>query len=236
MVGAVNVTDHFSDWLSHKWKGNLLSFHVFLFVLLRSGDGSFLAVSSTDGYCSFLSFSPGELGTPLKEPPTLEMFVPNSGVDKKGKKSSIGKTSSPGSQPTSATPAPTTQANLNKDTPSVTTTEEKKNTPNLKSKPQPRRITLNTLEGWGKTSSPKNTATSSPQTSVSGNTSAPSTPPAPKAPLTPNSSSKTQLCIPPLTPTTPKVLNSANSPGPATPKGRTTPKGPAPRWTWMNFN
>uniref|UniRef100_A0A3P8VS62 Chromatin assembly factor 1, subunit B n=1 Tax=Cynoglossus semilaevis TaxID=244447 RepID=A0A3P8VS62_CYNSE len=152
------------------------------------------AVNVTDhfnGYCSFLSFSPGELGTPLKEPPTLEMFVPNSGVDKKGKKSSIGKTSSPGSQPTSATPAPTTQANLNKDTPSVTTTEEKKNTPNLKSKPQPRRITLNTLEGWGKTSSPKNTATSSPQTSVSGNTSAPSTPPAPKAPLTPN------ICQPP---------------------------------------
>lgn len=33
--------------------------------LLRSSDGQFLVVSSSDGYCSILSFEPGELGVPL---------------------------------------------------------------------------------------------------------------------------------------------------------------------------
>ncbi|XP_040913284.1 chromatin assembly factor 1 subunit B [Toxotes jaculatrix] len=182
--------------------------------LTWSRDGSFLAVSSTDGYCSFLSFSPGELGTPLKEPPTLEVFVPNSGVEKKGKKSSASKTSSPVSQPSSSAPTPTSQTSLGKDSPSVTTPEEKKSTPSAKSKPQPRRITLNTLEGWGKPTTPKATAPSAPQTPTSGSTSAPSTP---------------QPQIAPLTPSTPKAVNSANTTGPTTPKGTTTPKGPTPR-------
>ncbi len=42
--------------------------------LLRSNDGRFLVVSSSDGYCSILSFDPGELGVPLspeKLPPPL---------------------------------------------------------------------------------------------------------------------------------------------------------------------
>ncbi|CAB1419808.1 unnamed protein product [Pleuronectes platessa] len=168
--------------------------------LTWSRDGSFLAVSSTDGYCSFLTFSPGELGTPLKEPPTLEVFVPNSGVEKKGKKC-----------------------------PSITPPEEKKSTPSTKSKTQPRRITLNTLQGWGKPSSPKTTAPSAPQTPTPGSTSAPSTPQPLVAPLTPTSSSKTQIRVAPLTPSTPKALNSANTAGPTTPKGTTTPKGPASR-------
>ncbi|XP_023271584.1 chromatin assembly factor 1 subunit B [Seriola lalandi dorsalis] len=197
--------------------------------LTWSRDGSFLAVSSTDGYCSFLSFSPGELGTPLKEPPTLENFVPNSGVEKKGKKSSAGRTSSPVSQPSSSAPTLTSQTSLGKDAPSVTPPEEKKNTPTAKSKSQPRRITLNTLEGWGKPTSTKTTAPSAPQTPTCGSTSAPSTPQPKIAPLTPTSSSKSQLRITPLTPSTPKVLNSANTAGPATPKGTTTPKGPTPR-------
>ncbi|XP_029980742.1 chromatin assembly factor 1 subunit B [Sphaeramia orbicularis] len=179
--------------------------------LTWSRDGSFLAVSSTDGYCSFLSFSPGELGTPLKEPPTLEVITPNSGVEKKRKKSS--KTSSPVSQPSNSAQTPTSQTSLGKDTPvappsSVPTSEEKKTTPTAKSKPQPRRITLNTLEGWGKPSTPKATA-SSP-----GSTSAPSTP---------------QPRLTPLKPSTPKALNTANTPGPTTPKAPTTPKGPTPR-------
>ncbi|XP_047456980.1 chromatin assembly factor 1 subunit B [Mugil cephalus] len=176
--------------------------------LTWSGDGSFLAVSSTDGYCSFLSFSPGELGTPLKEPPTLEVFVPSSGAEKKGKKA---KNSSP---PVSQPPAPAAQTNPGKDAPSPTAPEEKKSTPNVKSKPQPRRITLNTLEGWGKPATPKASAASAPLTPASGSTSAPSTP---------------QPRIAPLTPTTMKGHNGANSPGLTTPKGVTTPKGPTPR-------
>lgn len=182
--------------------------------LTWSRDGSFLAVSSTDGYCSFLSFSPGELGTPLKEPPTLEIFVPSSGVEKKGKKASLAKGSSPISQPSpSASPA-TSQANQGKDAPSLTSPEEKKSTPRANSKPQPRRITLNTLEGWGKPTTPKATASAASQSSKSGSTSAPSTP---------------QPRVTPLSPSTPKVLNSANTPGPVTPKSAATSKGPTPR-------
>ncbi|TMS06502.1 Chromatin assembly factor 1 subunit B [Larimichthys crocea] len=200
--------------------------------LTWSRDGSFLAVSSTDGYCSFLSFSPGELGTPLKEPPTLEIFTPNTGVEKRGKKSS--KTSSPVTQPPNSKPrllhpkpAPGKDA-----PPSVTPSEEKKSVPSAKSKPQSRRITLNTLEGWGKPSTPKAAAPSAPQTTASTSTSAPSTP---QLRLTPLKASATQPRIAPLTPSTPKVHNSANTPGPTTPKGATTPngtttpKGPTPR-------
>uniref|UniRef100_A0A7N8WZN2 Chromatin assembly factor 1 subunit B n=1 Tax=Mastacembelus armatus TaxID=205130 RepID=A0A7N8WZN2_9TELE len=177
--------------------------------LTWSRDGSFLAVSSTDGYCSFLSFSPGELGTPLKEPPLLEVFVPNSGVEKKGKKSD--RTSSPVSQPSSSSQTPSSQTSLGKDAPSVTPPDEKKSTPSAKPKPQPRRITLNTLEGWGKPTTPK--ASSAPQTPTSGSTSAPSTPQPRIAPLTP-----TNLSTTPLTPSTPKVFNSANTAGLTTPK------------------
>ncbi|XP_037645457.1 chromatin assembly factor 1 subunit B [Sebastes umbrosus] len=203
--------------------------------LTWSRDGSFLAVSSTDGYCSFLSFSPGELGTPLKEPPTLEFFVPNAGVEKKGKKSTAARTSSPLTQPPSSAPTPTSQTGLAKDAPSVTPPEEKKSTPSAKSKPQPRRITLNTLEGWGKPSSPKTTAPSAPsapsapQTPTSASKSTPSTPQPRLTPLTPTNSSTTQPRIAPLTPSTPKALNSANNAGSTTPKGTTTPKGPTPR-------
>ncbi|XP_040005405.1 chromatin assembly factor 1 subunit B isoform X2 [Xiphias gladius] len=197
--------------------------------LTWSRDGSFLAVSSTDGYCSFLSFSPGELGTPLKEPPTLEVFVPSSGGEKKGKKSSAGRTSSPVSQPSSSAPTPTSQTSVGKDAPSVTTPEERKSTPSVKSKSQPRRITLNTLEGWGKPTTPKTKAPSAPQTPTSGSTSAPSTPQPHILPFTPTNSSTTQPRITPLAPSTPKVLNSANGAGSTTPKGTTTPKGPTPR-------
>lgn len=198
------------------------------YIHFRSRDGSFLAVSSTDGYCSFLTFSPGELGTPLKEPPTLEVFIPSSGVEKKGKKSSVARTSSPLTQTPSSALTPTSQTSLGKDAPSVTPPEEKKSTPSVKSKPQPRRITLNTLEGWGKPSNPKTTAPPAPQTPTSASTSAPSTPQPRITPLTPTNSSTIQLRIAPLTPSTPKAPNSADA-GPTTPKGTTTPKGPAPR-------
>lgn len=200
--------------------------------LTWSRDGSFLAVSSTDGYCSFLSFSPGELGTPLKEPPILEVFTPVSGAEKKGKKS-LGNKTSPGSQPTVSVQT-STKTNLSKDVSTVPSSstampEEKKATPSGKSKPQPRRITLNTLEGWGKPTTPKATPPPAPQSPVSGSASAPSTPQPQTAPLTPTTSSVTQTRVTPLTPSTPKVLSSANTPRCTTPKGRTTPKGPVPR-------
>nr|XP_057937461.1 chromatin assembly factor 1 subunit B [Doryrhamphus excisus]XP_057937462.1 chromatin assembly factor 1 subunit B [Doryrhamphus excisus] len=188
--------------------------------LTWSRDGSFLAVSSTDGYCSFLSFSPGELGTPLKEPPPLEIFTPSNGAEKKGKKTPQGRTSSPVSQPPSTASTPTSHANLS----SATTPDEKK--PGVKAKP--RKITLNTLEAWGKPTTPKSTASSTPQTPTSGSTSAPSTPQPRVNPPTPNSSKK-QPRLTPLTPTTPKVLNSTGSPGPTTPKGASAAKGPTPR-------
>lgn len=40
------------------------AFSLFLYALCRSSDGHILAVSSTDGYCSLVSFAEGELGTP----------------------------------------------------------------------------------------------------------------------------------------------------------------------------
>lgn len=203
--------------------------------LTWSRDGSFLAVSSTDGYCSFLSFSPGELGTALKEPPTLEVFTPSTATEKKGKKSAAARNSSPLTQPQSSAQTPTSQTIISK----VTPPEEKKSTPSAKSKPLPRRITLNTLQGWGKPSSPKTTAPPAPQTPTSESPSAPSTPQARIAPLTPTQSSSTQPRltptnssttqprIGPLTPSTPKA--SGNNAGQMTPKGTTTPKGPTPR-------
>ncbi|XP_011363983.1 chromatin assembly factor 1 subunit B [Pteropus vampyrus] len=38
-----------------------------------SSDGAFLAISSTDGYCSFVTFEKDELGIPLKEKPDLSV-------------------------------------------------------------------------------------------------------------------------------------------------------------------
>ncbi|XP_076015331.1 chromatin assembly factor 1 subunit B-like [Genypterus blacodes] len=194
--------------------------------LAWSGDGSFLAVSSTDGYCSFLSFSPGELGTPLKEPPTLEVIVPCTGLEKKGKKASVAKNPPVAPQPPSSAPAATSQTSQSKDAPSTTpSTDEKKTTPKTKPKPQPRRITLNTLEGWGKPS-PAKAAVPAPSTPTPGSTSAPSTPKR-NAP-TIASSSTAQPRTAPLTPSTPKIIKSASTPGPSAPKP-TTPKGPTPR-------
>lgn len=194
--------------------------HIKPSLLCRSHDGSFLAVASTDGYCSFLCFSPGELGTPLKEPPTLEVFTPNSAVDKKGKKAS--RTSSPGTQ--AATPQ--SGAATTKEPPCITSPEEKKSTPSAKPKPLSRRITLNTLEGWGKPATPKATVPQTPlppppTSTVGTSTSQPHT-----GPLTPTNPSSVTPRLTPLTPSTPKVLNGASS---TTPQGKTTPKGPTPR-------
>uniref|UniRef100_A0A8C1Z079 Chromatin assembly factor 1 subunit B n=1 Tax=Cyprinus carpio TaxID=7962 RepID=A0A8C1Z079_CYPCA len=175
-----------------------------------SRDGSFLAVSSTDGYCSFVSFEEGELGTPLKERPPLEMVTPSSTNEKKGKRPSAnGRTASPVPRQ-----AKTSAQEKEKEgsagpasskTPSVPVPEEKRTPRVLKTKPQPRRITLNTLEGWGKPSTPKSPATA-PNTPKS----APSTPESSRVPLTPLTAPSTPL-------------------GPLNSKNTTTPKGPTPR-------
>lgn len=141
-----------------------------------SSDGSFLAVSSTDGYCSFVTFEKGELGVPLKEKPVLGVRTPDTA---KKTKSQTPQGSSPGSRsvegtpsnrmqdPSSpgTTPSPTTQSPAQpaaKDSPSAIPasksslprpSEEKTLQPaaqNMKA-PQPRRVTLNTLQSWGKT-------------------------------------------------------------------------------------
>uniref|UniRef100_A0A8C5AI50 Chromatin assembly factor 1 subunit B n=1 Tax=Gadus morhua TaxID=8049 RepID=A0A8C5AI50_GADMO len=129
-----------------------------------SGDGLFLAVSSTDGYCSLVSFSPGELGQPLKEPPVLELSTPTPGPEKKVKRSAGARTSSPLPQPAPATPGPVApaappvrEAPSTPQAPQASPSLDKRSrgTPTAASKAPPRRITLNTLEGWGKPAGPR---------------------------------------------------------------------------------
>ncbi|KAF4070166.1 hypothetical protein AMELA_G00296270 [Ameiurus melas] len=172
-----------------------------------SRDGSFVAVSSTDGYCSFVSFDELELGTPLKERPQLDIITPLTASEKKAKRaSSSGRTASPVPR---TNPSPVTQEKEI----SSATSEEKRTPQRLKAKSQSRRITLNTLEGWSKPSTPKSPATpTAPSTSSSPSMSksAPSTPLPSRGPLTPKS-----------TPSTPLA--------PLTARNSTTPKGPTPR-------
>ncbi|KAL6485056.1 hypothetical protein MHYP_G00071010 [Metynnis hypsauchen] len=181
-----------------------------------SRDGSFLAVSSTDGYCSFVSFEEQELGTPLKERPPLDIITPVSASEKKGKRTpATGRTSSPVPRPS---PMPVTQekekeaSSVPSKTPGAPLPEEKRIPLGLKAKPQPRRITLNTLEGWSKPSTPKSPAvtTGAPTSSTSMPKSAPSTPLSSQGPTTPKTAPSTPL-------------------GPVNVKNTTTPKGSTPR-------
>ncbi|MGH0133903.1 UNVERIFIED_CONTAM: hypothetical protein FKN15_067389 [Acipenser sinensis] len=142
----------------------------------RSKDGSFLAVSSTDGYCSFVTFENGELGTPLKQKPVFEMQTPGAVVEKKIKK--VQRTASPVPRSVEASPASGRSSDIGalsplvegtpartvsgKETPSTPlSTNAIPSTPSSEDmKPlsgkgsQPRRITLNTLEAWSKPSTP----------------------------------------------------------------------------------
>ncbi|XP_072471017.1 chromatin assembly factor 1 subunit B isoform X2 [Notamacropus eugenii] len=142
-----------------------------------SSDGAFLAISSTDGYCSFVTFEKDELGVPLKEKPVLNVRTPNR-AEKKAKnqthrvtspspRSGEGTPTSRNQDPNSSiTPLQNRQSpalTVNKDSPmsplgnrsSLNPSSEEKKTlqacsQNTKSS-QPRRITLNTLQGWSKT-------------------------------------------------------------------------------------
>ncbi|KFV90649.1 Chromatin assembly factor 1 subunit B, partial [Fulmarus glacialis] len=139
-----------------------------------SSDGAFLAISSTDGYCSFVTFEKDELGIPLKEKPQINVRT-SGATEKKVKKSQLHKVISPGSRLTEGTPPsratdpstptlqPRTPTAAGKDLPStpagiknvpVSSSDERKiSQPASQSTKvnQPRRITLNTLQAWSKT-------------------------------------------------------------------------------------
>lgn len=139
-----------------------------------SSDGAFLAISSTDGYCSFVTFEKDELGIPVKEKPQINVRT-SGATEKKVKKSQSHKVISPGSRLTEGTPPrratdpstptlqPRTPTAAGKDLPStpvgiknvpVSSSDERKiSQPASQSTKvnQPRRITLNTLQAWSKT-------------------------------------------------------------------------------------
>ncbi|XP_027490640.1 chromatin assembly factor 1 subunit B isoform X2 [Corapipo altera] len=135
-----------------------------------SSDGSFLAISSTDGYCSFVTFEKEELGIPLKEKPQISVRTPGVTEKKVMKKSQSHKSTSPGSRLAEGTPpgrsSDPSPANLQPRTPSAagrdspptpvgtknvpaSSSEERRSsqaaTPSTGAK-QPRRIALNTLQ------------------------------------------------------------------------------------------
>uniref|UniRef100_H0XN22 Chromatin assembly factor 1 subunit B n=1 Tax=Otolemur garnettii TaxID=30611 RepID=H0XN22_OTOGA len=141
-----------------------------------SSDGAFLAISSTDGYCSFVTFEKDELGIPLKEKPLSIVRTPDTA---KKAKSQTHQGSSPGPRPVEGIPSSRTQdpsspcttspqagqspaPTVIKDTPPTTPgvkssllapSEEKNLQPssqNTKAHPS-RRVTLNTLQAWSKT-------------------------------------------------------------------------------------
>uniref|UniRef100_A0A8C3XZD8 Chromatin assembly factor 1 subunit B n=1 Tax=Catharus ustulatus TaxID=91951 RepID=A0A8C3XZD8_CATUS len=131
-----------------------------------SSDGSFLAISSTDGYCSFVTFEEDELGVPLKEKPQLHVRTPAAAADKKTKKNQSHKVISPGSRLAEGTPPskdpplqPQTPSSAGKELPStpvgikatpVPSSEERRSTQSSRN-PQPRRVTLTTLQSCFKT-------------------------------------------------------------------------------------
>ncbi|TRZ10298.1 hypothetical protein HGM15179_016811 [Zosterops borbonicus] len=129
-----------------------------------SSDGSFLAISSTDGYCSFVTFEEDELGVPLKEKPQIPVRTPGAAADKKTKKSQSHKVISPSSRLAEGTPPskdpplqPRTPSSAGKElpsTPSVPSSEERRSSqgaPQGSKAPQPRRVTLTTLQSSFKT-------------------------------------------------------------------------------------
>ncbi|XP_048202207.1 chromatin assembly factor 1 subunit B [Perognathus longimembris pacificus] len=136
-----------------------------------SSDGTFLAISSTDGYCSFVTFEKDELGIPLKEKPVLTVRTPDTA---KKTKSPLQQGASPGSGPAEGgvagraqdpsspgTSPPPAAKDTPPDTPSLTPgvknplpgpSEEKVLQPSsqIPRAPPSRRVTLNTLQAWSK--------------------------------------------------------------------------------------
>nr|XP_054484472.1 chromatin assembly factor 1 subunit B [Agelaius phoeniceus] len=101
-----------------------------------SSDGSFLAISSTDGYCSFVTFEEDELGVPLKEKPQIHVRTPGAAADKKAKKSQSHKVISPGSRLPEGTP-PSKDPPVQPQTPSTVGKELPSTPVGIKSTPGP---------------------------------------------------------------------------------------------------
>lgn len=140
----------------------------------RSSDGAFLAISSTDGYCSFVTFEKGELGAPFKEKPDLSTRTPETAKDTKrqtpqgaspgprlGEGTPASRVPDPGSPCPAPPPGKPSAASAPKDSPSTAATArgvaprplEEKSPPSSqtpKAAP-PRRVTLHTLQAWSKT-------------------------------------------------------------------------------------
>ncbi|KAM8813347.1 chromatin assembly factor 1 subunit B [Rhynchonycteris naso] len=138
-----------------------------------SSDGAFLAISSTDGYCSFVTFEKNELGVPFKEKPDLSMRTPDT-VRKTKCQTPQG--SSPGPRlvegtltsriqdssslciaPTQTKPSPAPA--VTRDTPPTTAARSSASGPSEKTlqpstqnvkAPPSRRVTLNTLQNRSK--------------------------------------------------------------------------------------
>ncbi|XP_018410659.1 PREDICTED: chromatin assembly factor 1 subunit B [Nanorana parkeri] len=137
-----------------------------------SSDGTFLAIASTDGYCSFVTFEEGEIGVPLKEKPALILKTP-SAAEKKIRRSHGRRVSSPilrageltpsarlfeqsspctpvHSKPTAASTSSILSTPVGITSIPATPTSADKNSGQKSKAGHPRRITLNTLEAWSK--------------------------------------------------------------------------------------
>ncbi|XP_067848479.1 chromatin assembly factor 1 subunit B [Heptranchias perlo] len=140
-----------------------------------SRDGTFFTISSTDGYCSFITFEKDELGVPLKEKPVLSMQTPSIS-EKKLKKGQANRMtpvtakqtecSTPNrnvDQNDSATPTqlkapaaaipakePPSTPLSTRASPALSDTKPLQAAAQGNKTAQSRRITLNTLEAWSK--------------------------------------------------------------------------------------
>ncbi|XP_069745056.1 chromatin assembly factor 1 subunit B isoform X2 [Narcine bancroftii] len=138
-----------------------------------SRDGTYLTISSTDGYCSFITFGKSELGIPLKEKPVLSVQTPGN-VERKTKKGQASRmtpqtpkqtecstTNRNAEQSDGRTPAqlktPNAAAKVSpsaslaaKTSPTSVDTKSPQSATQGSKSSQSRRITLNTLEAWSK--------------------------------------------------------------------------------------
>ncbi|XP_045441181.1 chromatin assembly factor 1 subunit B isoform X2 [Pipistrellus kuhlii] len=134
-----------------------------------SSDGAFLAISSTDGYCSFVTFEKGELGTPFTEKPDLSTRTPDTATKAKcqtpqgsspeprlGEGTPASRIPDPGSPCPAPAPGRPSAAPAPKDPPATAAPagpSEEKSPPSSQAgkAPPPRRVTLHTLQAWSKT-------------------------------------------------------------------------------------
>uniref|UniRef100_A0A8C3QHJ0 Chromatin assembly factor 1 subunit B n=4 Tax=Passeriformes TaxID=9126 RepID=A0A8C3QHJ0_9PASS len=176
-----------------------------------SSDGSFLAISSTDGYCSFVTFEEDELGVPLKEKPQIPVRTPGAAADKKAKKNQSHKGISPSSRLAEGTP-PSKDPSLQPRTPSSAGKELPATPAAIKPAPVSSPSTPAAI---------KTTSVSSPSTPAAIKTSSVSSPSTPAGiKTTPVSSPSTPAAVKPASmssPSTPAAIKPAPVSSPSTP-------------------